>query len=273
MNSYDLIIDSIDRTYQSDSHTNFSFIFQDFNLKNVEAITLQSLSFMNTCYNIGEGNKLDVTIVYNDGTPTATTELTITPGNYSITEFITELQNKLNTVYNHFTITYNTITNKISIDLNTFNSSYTSITLELNDDKSKDIKRFLGANGNLVLTATGTVIMTYVAKASHSDFFNVLIDPVTLEQYTSNSVQNSSILKILPLSNYGEMTSYDSTSSTDYIQLDTATTINRLQIRLEHSDTKQVINLQGNDNVVIELKLFYRSKDIPFGRALEKLEI
>lgn len=103
-----LIIDSKDRTAQSTSSTDCSFIFQPgLTCKEVEVL---SLVMPMTQYNINATNN---SIYFNDG---SIKNFLITPGNYSVTDLITTLQATFNSFSpNGFVVSYSDVSMKLTI--------------------------------------------------------------------------------------------------------------------------------------------------------------
>lgn len=100
------LIDSKDRLSHSASTTDCIFQFNAFGATNAEVVSFQMPM---TQYNINATNN---NVYFNDG---SNRNFTITIGNYSVYDFIDELETKFNSVSANYTVTYSDISMKIAI--------------------------------------------------------------------------------------------------------------------------------------------------------------
>ena len=130
-NKKDLLISSLDKTNYADSNSRFIFKFGErYELQNIKSITLKGLLVPNVFYNIRDGTngkQNNTLIITETGQPDAV--ITIPEGQYTISDFMTELKNQLdaNLTSGVSTVTQNLINKKINISF-----SVTTVILKSN---------------------------------------------------------------------------------------------------------------------------------------------
>ena len=179
----DLIIDSKDReNYITTSSNNFRVDLANPINGRVVAYGLKSAVIPKTNYNIPAVRN---TFTFNNSISTST--ITITPGNYTMTELLAEITTQLNALgFDTYTVTYNSISGKV-----TFQSTLAAFTLNPTLDTSQgSILYKLGFVPGIAYTG-GTVTSPNVADISGIKSAYIKIKQLT--QYmknTTNSVLN-----------------------------------------------------------------------------------
>lgn len=108
------VINSKNRLAHSVSSSDCRFNFKALGAKSAEVVSFQVPS---TQYNVKATNN---TVYFNDG---SNRNFAMTPGNYSVYDFIAELQTQFNTVSTGYTVTYSDVSMKITITNSALNFS------------------------------------------------------------------------------------------------------------------------------------------------------
>ncbi len=128
LKSHLIRISSEDRDQGSVSNTDFTVnLTQSANVQEVKAIVIKNISFANMFYNVP--SNFNTLIILNSVSNTNRT-VTITPGQYTINQFISALQTAINTAFVADSVTV-AITNNVNTNVLTFTSTGGNINIIL----------------------------------------------------------------------------------------------------------------------------------------------
>ena len=201
MSSNLLSIDSRDRRNPNDTSSSFQVFFDDLLSEEEKIISIESLIISKSYYAINEWNE---TFTIN------ATPVTLTRGNYSASAFIAHLKVVLDaTAIGTFSVTYSTITGKLSISINAGTFTITSNTKNYN---------YLG----MVKSTTVTSVLTNwvspgVIDLGSTPYIDILVD-VPMNSVNTTGI-NRNILARIPANTTDFTTIFYSTSNFNFVSL------------------------------------------------------
>ncbi len=220
-------IQSVNRTSSSLSSADFVIDLKN-DFHDVKKATLLACNIHNTLYNVKDDTR---SFIINDG---SIKTATIPPGSYDVLALCSAIQTALNVVSSNFTVTYDSITMKITVSRTSVFSIIGTSSLRL-------------VMGYSQVDKTGAT--TYTAD-------NVVnLNPITtlflqIQELSSHSISTCGTLftYIIPLAvNSGEIATFSSGSFYHQtVELSKKTNISRLHVRL-CSDNQITAELNGGE--------------------------
>ncbi len=238
----------------------------DFNIKRATSIWTVSCSlphkFSNIYYNSANNNNNNLYLFAQRAVPAANVLVfvTVPPGQYTVNQLMTTLQNLINPILvstfgvgSSITFTLNPITNKIEYTITNFD------TIQfLNSVNVSTIAYVLGFTNDTIPAASGS--LPFIPNLSgpsmvflHSQEFN------GAGTFLSTNRPVSTFCAIPIKVAYLDTIYYESIGSMqDYINLKTSKTISTVNIKVRGQDGS-ILQLGDNDELIITLKVFYET--------------
>lgn len=237
-------ISSFDKVNSFQTDNNFSVLPHKYN--NIRSLELKNILIPYTFYNVNSTN--NVLTIFKTG-DTQNRDVTLTPGNYNITDFLVQLKTQLDSSagpVQTYTCTYNVNTYKITIVQN----SSTFIIFA-----TSTLKHLLGlGTSNTVASITQT--MPNVFDLSYTNIIKVFSNALTKfdSKFSSSNVNDSGILTVIPIHNvlFGENIDYQ--FRTYYIDIHSMNEEN-IDIRLADKYGNSLGGDTGLNNKTCYLKL------------------
>jgi hypothetical protein len=255
-------VDSRFRSYTTTSPSNpyeeslsSNFVFRPARAyKNIVSIKLSSLEFPNVIYTFSTARE-NITIGISQPPGNPYVNFTISPGNYPDAQTLaTAVEDAIQVTYPTFSITYNSITNKITIsDANPFNMNFTPSTVTLPFDNG--LGHYLGFRELIYTTGASS----YTAEACPDIYGDTYVylavnDYSVIEHQDFNHTSFSALAKIqLNLQKNTVIFDQLNTTTKEYF-FQQPTNITQLRIRLLDSYGRQVDLLGMNLSVTLEMK-------------------
>jgi hypothetical protein len=186
--AYFLYVDSALRA----SGTNSNFTFQTVQNNTIQSrakISLQSLTFVNSIYQINSTNNVLNFTVVTAGPTTNNYTMTVSPGNYTIAELVGVLRNGMN----NLTVSNNTSLPAVSVSLYTNKLSWRKYT----PAEANALPGEVAATYNLLSTSTIKGILGFESTFSFTNAFSEMpnmfnIRPIDYIYLTTPNIQSSS---------------------------------------------------------------------------------
>ena len=255
-------VDSRFRSYVSSTPTNVyeeskssNFVFRPARAyKNIVSVKVSSIEFPNVMYTFSASRE-NITIGISQPPGNPYVNFTISPGNYaSAADLATAVEDAIQVTYPTFSITYNAVTNKITIsDANPFDMDFTPSTLTLPFDNG--LGHYLGFR-NLTYT---TGLSSYTGEASpdiYGDTYVYLVvnDYSVIEHQDFNHTSFSALAKIqLNVPKNTMIFDQLNTTTKEYF-FQQPTNVSQLRVRLLDAYGRELDLLGMNFSVTIELK-------------------
>lgn len=236
---FDLVINSEDRdNYITTTSSEFSINLQNSINQRIIGYGLKSAIIPKTNYNIPI---IRNTFTFNNSISTST--ITITPGNYTMTELLAEITTQLNALgFDTYTVTYNPISGKV-----TFQSTLAAFTLNPTlSTQQGSILYKLGFVPGIAYTG-GTVTAPNVADIS--GIKSVYIKIKQLPQYIRNTTNSMLNFKIDLSCPFGSIVYFtDEAKYHQYFSISTSSTFNIGYLQISLVDEYGIpIDLNGRD--------------------------
>lgn len=236
-------INSYDKISGSDNN----FIVKPHKYPHIRAIELKNMLIPYTFYNVNSTN--NVLTIFKTG-DSVSRDVTLTPGNYSINDFLVELKSKLDVCpgpVQTYTCTYNTNTYKITITQNS--GSFVIYA-------SSSIKHLLGLDPVNNTPAAISQTSPHVFDLSYTNVIKVYSNALTKfdSKFSSSAVSDSAILTCIPISNFSFGENIEYQFRTYFIDVHSANEEN-IDIRLADKYGNDLGGSQGLNNKSCYIKL------------------
>lgn len=228
------------------SQTDNNFSVRPHRYNDIRAIELKNMLIPYTFYNVNSTN--NIITIFKTG-DTQNRDITLTPGNYNIADFLVQLKTQLDLSAGPpqiYTCTYNTNTYKITIAQN----SSTFVIFA-----SSSIKHLLGLGTTNTVSAISHT-MQHVFDLSYTNIIKVFSNALTKfdSKFSSSNVGDSNILTVIPIHNalFGENIEYQ--FRTYYIDTHSMNE-EEIDIRLADKYGNDLGGISGLNNKTCYLKL------------------